>query len=83
VKTINIPSESPPWSTVYDVADANIQDAWMLIGGLMVQLHAIMGGFEVRPTTDMDLLVDLMSDRRDMDWVLFPVFYWVTGVALV
>jgi hypothetical protein len=64
VKTINIPSESPPWSTVYDVADANIQDAWMLIGGLMVQLHAIMGGFEVRPTTDMDLLVDLMSDRR-------------------
>ena len=19
----------------------------------------------------------------DMDWVLFPVFYWVTGVALV
>jgi hypothetical protein len=64
VKTINIPSESPPWSTVYAVADAKIQDAWMLVGGLMVQLHAIMGGFEARPTTDMDLPVDLMSDRR-------------------
>lgn len=25
----------------------------------------------------------LMSVRIDMDWVLFPVFYWVTGVALV
>ena len=23
------------------------------------------------------------ADRIDMDWVLFPVFYWVTGVALV
>jgi hypothetical protein len=22
-------------------------------------------------------------DHGDMDWVLFPVFYWVTGVALV
>ena len=25
----------------------------------------------------------LAEHETDMDWVLFPVFYWVTGVALV
>lgn len=30
----------------------------------MVQLHAIMGGLTARPTTDADLLADLMADRR-------------------
>ncbi|MBT1174518.1 hypothetical protein JS530_03165 [Bifidobacterium sp. LC6] len=46
------------------VAEAGISASWLLTGGLMVQLHAIMGGLTVRPTTDADLLSDLMADRR-------------------
>ena len=62
--TIHIPNTGHPWSTVYAVAAANISESWLLTGGLMVQLHAIMGGLTARPTTDADLLADLMTDRR-------------------
>ena len=31
----------------------------------------------------VSLIVPLVLLVSDMDWVLFPVFYWVTGVALV
>lgn len=64
IPTVHIPSSSHPWSTVYTVAAERIPESWMLAGGLMVQLHAIMGGLTIRPTTDADLLVDLMADRR-------------------
>lgn len=62
--TIHIPNTGHPWSTVYAVAAANISESWLLTGGLMVQLHAIMGGLTARPTIDADLLADLMADRR-------------------
>ena len=64
IPTIRIPNTGHPWSTVYAVAAANIPESWLLTGGLMVQLHAIMGGLNARPTTDADLLADLMADRR-------------------
>lgn len=59
IPTVHIPSSSHPWSTVYTVAAERIPESWMLAGGLMVQLHAIMGGLTIRPTTDADLLVGL------------------------
>lgn len=59
--TIHIPNTGHPWSTVYAVAAANISESWLLTGGLMVQLHAIMGGLTARPTIDADLLADLMA----------------------
>lgn len=62
--TIHIPNTGHPWSTVYAVAAADMSESWLLTGGLMVQLHAIMGGLTARPTTDADLLADLMADRR-------------------
>ena len=64
IQTIHIPNTGHPWGTVYAVAMAGIPESWLLAGGLMVQLHAIMGGLAVRPTTDADLLADLMADRR-------------------
>ena len=64
IPTIHILGTGHPWSTVYAVAAANIPESWLLAGGLMVQLHAIMGGLTARPTTDADLLADLMADRR-------------------
>ena len=64
IPTIHMPNTGHPWSTVYAVAAADIPESWLLTGGLMVQLHAIMGGLTARPTTDADLLADLMTDRR-------------------
>lgn len=64
ISSINIPRAGHPWGTVYAVAEAGIGESWLLAGGLMVQLHAIMGGLDARPTTDADFLVDLMTDRR-------------------
>ena len=38
--------------------------AWTLIGGLMVQLHAIAAGFPVvRPTNDVDVLLHVETGR--------------------
>lgn len=67
--TVQISSRGHPWDTVFAVAEAVVPQAWMLTGGLMVQLHAMIGGLEVRPTTDVDLLVDLMSDHRGIESV--------------
>lgn len=55
ISRIAIPSGAQPWIIVYMVAE-RITESWLLTGGLMVQLHAIMGGLDVRPATDADLL---------------------------
>lgn len=64
IPSVRISRAGHPWETVYTVAEANINESWLLTGGLMVQLHAIMGGLDARPTTDADFLADLMTDRR-------------------
>lgn len=45
------------WSLVLELAQAlGAEREWSLIGGLMVQLHAIEHDDELRPTVDIDLL---------------------------
>ncbi len=47
-----------PWPDVAELATAVPHEAWTLIGGLMVQLHAVAAGFPVvRPTNDVDVLL--------------------------
>jgi hypothetical protein len=44
------------WTAVGDLAD-RLPGEWTLIGGLMVQLHAVERGItDVRPTADVDIL---------------------------
>jgi hypothetical protein len=44
------------WSAVGELVEL-LPDQWVLIGGLMVQLHAIEhGAIDVRPTRDIDVL---------------------------
>lgn len=38
----------------------------MLIGGLMVQAHAMNAGRIVRATTDIDMLIDVMADTKNI-----------------
>lgn len=35
----------------------------MLVGGLMVQAHAMMAGINSRPTFDADFMADILSDN--------------------
>lgn len=53
---------APPWPLVAELAGALPVGSWVLVGGLMVQLHACAAGLEgVRPTADVDMLVDVMA----------------------
>lgn len=48
----------PPWPSVAEVASALSSEHWTLVGGLMVQMHALRHGVDaVRPTNDIDILV--------------------------
>jgi len=53
---------APPWPLVIEIASALPERSWVLVGGLMVQMHARAAGVEeVRPTHDVDALVDVMA----------------------
>ncbi|KGH45665.1 hypothetical protein IN07_16365 [Modestobacter caceresii] len=53
-----------PWPDVAELAAAVPAEAWTLIGGLMVQLHAVVAGLPiVRPTNDVDVLLHVETGR--------------------
>lgn len=53
---------APPWPVVIELASVLPSTSWVLVGGLMVQLHARAAGVEeVRATHDVDALVDVMA----------------------
>jgi hypothetical protein len=52
----------PPWPVVIEIASVLPPRSWVLVGGLMVQLHARAARVEeVRPTHDVDALIDVMA----------------------
>lgn len=53
-----------PWVTLAEIARNVDTDAWVLVGGLMTKAHALLSGLPdgvVRPTSDVDLLIDVLS----------------------
>lgn len=65
--TVNIGADdgAPPWSTLFELTAATRTEGWVLVGGLMVQLHARRAGIpEPRATKDVDLLVDVVSEKE-------------------
>lgn len=49
-----------PWPNVFELARALPSNRWTLVGGLMVQAHALANGVDaVRPTEDLDLLLHI------------------------
>ena len=57
----------PPWSTVFDVIEATDTDDWVLVGGLMVQLHARRASIPPpRATKDVDVVVDVAANHASM-----------------
>jgi len=54
----------PPWTTVFEVARAIDVSDWVLVGGLMVQLHARRASIPPpRATKDVDLIADVLTNR--------------------
>ena len=54
----------PPWATVFEVARAVDVSDWVLVGGLMVQLHARRASIPPpRATKDVDLIADVQTNR--------------------
>lgn len=53
-----------PWHRVAELAEVLPSEHWTLIGGLMVQLHALHRGIDaVRPTNDIDLIIHVETAR--------------------
>lgn len=49
-----------PWPNVFELSKFLSEENWILVGGLMVQLHAMANGIDtVRPTVDLDILLDI------------------------
>jgi len=61
---------APPWDEVFAIAGVLKNDSWLLIGGLMTQAHAHLAGIESRATTDIDLLIDVMTSNANVNSVI-------------
>lgn len=52
----------PPWPQVVEIVQAIPHTQWMLVGGLMVQLHAAYAGLRLtRTTRDVDMILHIDS----------------------
>lgn len=57
----------PAWRTVIDLAPVASTAEWILIGGLMVYVHAKRGGVIMpRSTNDADFIVDFQANRSSL-----------------
>jgi hypothetical protein len=53
-----------PWPNVAELAHHLPNERWTLIGGLMVQLHAVHHGIgTIRPTNDVDIMLHIETSR--------------------
>jgi len=62
-----------PWDTVFQLATKIDKDSWLLVGGLMTQAHAMLVGYESRITSDIDMLIDVMADTRNINTVISAI----------
>ena len=65
---IEVPSPAggwaDPWPNVAEIEAVLPHEYWTLVGGLMVQLHAIAHGIDaIRPTNDVDIVVHVETGR--------------------
>lgn len=66
--TIDVPSPAggwgAPWPNVAEIEAVLPHEKWTLVGGLMVQLHAIHHGVDaIRPTNDVDIVLHVETTR--------------------
>ncbi len=59
-----------PWDVVVELGDGLPEGAWMLVGGLMTQAHAMIAGHQSRATVDVDVLIDVMASTSNISAVV-------------
>lgn len=58
--TVDLAATTPPWPLAFELASRLPTGSWVLVGGLMVHVHALRAGVNAsRPTTDVDLLLNI------------------------
>ena len=70
IGTLRVTEAIPAWKTVLDISELVPQDSWMLVGGLMTQVHAGLAGLASRATDDVDVLVDVLASSRNVNAVI-------------
>ena len=73
IGTHKVTESVPAWKTVLDMAELVPQGSWMLVGGLMTQVHAGLAGLASRATDDVDVLVDVLASSRNVNAVVRPL----------
>ena len=73
IGTHEVTESIPAWRTVLDMAESAPKGSWMLVGGLMTQVHAGIAGPVSRATADVDVLVDLLANSRNVNAVIRPL----------
>jgi hypothetical protein len=64
-----LPAEEQAWLLLFELAEANDSD-WLLIGGQMMFVLAVEHGTQLpRPTTDLDLVVDVRALPGGTRWL--------------
>jgi hypothetical protein len=59
---VELTANVPPWPLVFELASTLPKGSWVLVGGLMVHIHALRAGVvAMRPTSDVDLLLDIAT----------------------
>lgn len=63
------PAAEGGWATLFDLAEEDL-DSWVLVGGQMMLVIAIERGAEyIRPTEDMDVVVNLRVRPKGISWM--------------
>ncbi|WP_298863390.1 hypothetical protein [uncultured Microbacterium sp.] len=66
--------DEPPWPLLLEVVRATPPGSWVLMGGMMVHLHALRARVTPsRPTTDVDVLLDLKGIASSVSAVASPL----------
>lgn len=59
---IKLDASVPPWPLAFQLASTLPKGSWVLVGGLMVHVHALRAGVAaMRPTSDVDLLLNIAT----------------------
>jgi predicted nucleotidyltransferase len=69
-----VATDEPPWPLLLEVTRATPPGSWVLMGGMMVHLHALRARVAPsRPTTDVDVLLDLAAIASSVSAVASPL----------
>lgn len=66
IGTHKVTEAVPAWRTVLDISELVPHGSWLLVGGLMTQVHAGLAGLSSRATDDVDMLVDVLASSRNV-----------------